>query len=62
MGIKIAVFKFQFANELADVIYYVFAIASLNQIDLNTVLLEKDKTASVKDHHRRNLEQFMSGR
>ena len=62
MDIKIVAFKFHLANELADVIYYVFAIASLNQIDLNTVILEKDKTASVKYHHRRNLEQFMSER
>lgn len=51
--------KSQLANELADVIHYVFAIASLNQIDLNTVILEKDKTASIKYHHQRNLEQFM---
>lgn len=51
--------KSQLANELADVVHYVFAIAALNQIDLNTVILEKDKTASMKYHHERNLEQFM---
>ncbi len=54
--------KSQLANELADVIHYAFAIASLNQIDLNDVILEKDKIASIKYHHERNLEQFMEAR
>ena len=52
----------QLANELVDVIHYAFAIASLNQIDLNDALLEKDKKASLKYHHERNLEQFLSER
>ena len=47
--------KSQLANELADVIHYAFAIASLNEIDLNDVILEKDKKSSIKY----NLEQFM---
>jgi len=34
----------------------------LNQIDLNDVILEKDKKASVKYHHRVNLEQFLQDR
>ena len=38
--------KSQLANELVDVIHYAFAIASLNEIDLNDVILEKDKKAS----------------
>lgn len=50
------------ANELVDVIHYAFAIASLNQIDLNDALLEKDKKAALKYHHERNLEQFLSER
>lgn len=54
--------KVQLANELADVIHYTFAIAALNQIDLNHVILEKDKTASMKYHHERNLGQFLSER
>ena len=33
--------------------------SSLNQINLNNVILEKDKNASVKYHHERNLEQFL---
>ncbi len=51
--------KTQLANELVDVIHYAFAIASLNQIDLNDFILEKDKKASIKYNHERNLEQFM---
>ena len=54
--------KSQLANELVDVIHYAFAIASLNQINLNDVILEKDKKGSIKYHHERNLEQFMSRR
>lgn len=51
--------KSQLANELVDVIHYAFAIASLNQIDLNDVILEKDKKASIKYKHDLNLEQFL---
>ncbi len=54
--------KSQLANELVDVIHYAFAIASLNEINLNDVILEKDKKASIKYNHERNLEQFMSER
>ena len=54
--------KSELANELVDVIHYAFAIASLNQIDLNDVILEKDRKASIKYHHTRNLEQFMQER
>ena len=53
------VLKSQLANELVDVIHYAFAIASLNEIDLNDVILEKDKKAAIKYNHERNLEQFM---
>ena len=51
--------KSQLANELVDVIHYAVAIASLNQIDLTEAIIEKDKKASIKYHHQRNLEQFM---
>lgn len=51
--------KAQLANELVDVIHYTFAIASLNRIDLNDVILEKDKSASIKYNHEVNLEQFL---
>ena len=49
----------QLANELVDVIHYAVAIAALNHIDLNDVMLEKDKKASIKYHHERNLEEFL---
>lgn len=54
--------KSQLANELVDVIHYAFAIASLNEIDLNDVVLEKDRKAAVKYNHEINLEQFLSKR
>ncbi len=54
--------KSQLANELVDVIHYAFAIASLNQIDLNRAILEKDKHASIKYNHAINLEQFLLSR
>ena len=49
----------QLGKELADVIHYAVAIAALNGLDLNAVILEKDKTASVKYNHTTNLEQFV---
>lgn len=52
----------QLANELVDVIHYAFAIASLNHIDLNEIIIEKDKLASIKYHHAVNLEQFLMNR
>ena len=50
----------QLANELVDVIHYAIAIASLNNIDLSNAIIEKDKKASIKYNHKRNLEQFLS--
>ena len=52
----------QLANELVDVIHYAVAIASLNGIDLSDAIVEKDKAASVKYHHKINLEQFLLDR
>ena len=52
--------RVQLANELVDVVHYAVAIAALNQIDLNDVILEKDKKASVKYNHKVNLEQFLT--
>ena len=45
--------------ELADMIHYIVAIAALNDIDLERIMLEKDKKASIKYHHDINLEQFL---
>ena len=49
----------QLGNGLADVIHYAVAIAALNGLDMNQFIIEKDKTASVKYHHRTNLEEFV---
>lgn len=49
----------QLGNELADVIHYAVAIAALNDLDINSIMIEKDKMASVKYNHRINLEQFI---
>lgn len=49
----------QLGNELADVIHYTVAIAALNGLNLNDFILSKDRTASIKYHHRTNLEQFI---
>ena len=46
--------------ELADMIHYIVAIAAINHIDLTNIIIEKDKTASVKYHHRTNLETFLT--
>ena len=48
--------------ELADMIHYILAIAALNGIDMERIILEKDKKASVKYHHDINLEQFLIAR
>ncbi|MDD3400661.1 MAG: nucleotide pyrophosphohydrolase [Eubacteriales bacterium] len=47
-------------NKLADVIHYTIAIAALNGIDMNNIILAKDMVASEKYHHRTNLEQFVA--
>ena len=52
----------QLGNELADVIHYAVAIAALNGLDLNDIIIQKDKIASVKYNHRTNLEQFILNR
>ena len=49
----------ELGNELADMIHYIVAIAAINGIDLNTIILEKDKVASVKYNHTINLEEFI---
>lgn len=51
--------QMQLGSELADVIHYAIAIAALNGIDMNDVIISKDKTASIKYNHRTNLEQFV---
>ena len=49
----------QLGNELADVIHYRIAIAALNGLDMNDIIINKDKVASVKYNHRTDLVQFI---
>ena len=48
--------------ELADMLHYILAIAALNDIDMDRIILEKDKKASIKYNHKINLEQFLLSR
>lgn len=52
----------QLGIELVDMIHYIVAIAAINNIDLTTLMIEKDKKASIKYHHTINLETFLNGR
>ena len=49
----------QLGTELVDMIHYIVAIAAINNIDLSSLIIEKDKIASVKYHHTINLETFL---
>lgn len=51
--------QLQLGNELADVIHYAVAIAALNGLDMNDIILHKDKMASAKYNHKTNLEEFI---
>ena len=46
----------ELAKELADIIHYTVAIAAINHIDLTKTIFEKDKTATIKYQHERDLE------
>lgn len=48
--------------ELADMLHYIIAIAAINNIDLERIIIEKDRAASAKYNHEVNLEEFMSTR
>ena len=52
----------QLGNELVDVIHYAFAIAALNNINLNDFIIEKDKNASIKYNHKFNLIEYLSNK
>ena len=49
----------ELGRELADLIHYAVAIAAVNCLDLNQIILDKDRQASVKYHREVNLEQFL---
>lgn len=46
-------------KELADVIHYTAAIASINHIDLTKAIINKDKQAAIKYQQSPNLEEFL---
>lgn len=50
----------ELGKELADVIHYAVAIAAINNLELNDIILAKDRAASVKYHRDINLEAFLS--
>ena len=49
----------ELAKELADVIHYTIAIAAVNGIDLEKVILEKDLSAAIKYQHSTNLMEYI---
>ena len=50
----------ELGKELADVIHYAVAIAAVNNLDLNEIILNKDKKASIKYNRAVNLEEFVT--
>ena len=48
----------ELGKELADVIHYTIAIAAVNGIDLEEVILDKDLSAAIKYNHTTNLTEF----
>lgn len=49
----------ELGKELADVIHYVVAIAAVNNLNLNDIIIHKDKQASIKYNRDMNLEAFI---
>lgn len=49
----------ELGKELADVIHYTIAIAAVNGIDLEKVILDKDLSAAIKYNHTTNLTEFL---
>ncbi|MBQ3531811.1 MAG: nucleotide pyrophosphohydrolase [Oscillospiraceae bacterium] len=49
----------ELGNELCDVIHYAVAIAAVNGLDLNNIIIEKDRMAAIKYNHQINLEEFI---
>lgn len=49
----------ELAEELADMIHYIVAIAAINEIDLSQTIVRKDKRAALKYQHARDLEHFL---
>jgi len=54
--------EIELGKELADLIHYAFAIAAINDLDLNEIILSKDKKASIKYNRDTNFEDFITDR
>ena len=52
----------ELGTELADMLHYIVAIAAINKIDMNDIVLRKDIAASLKYHHEINLETYLLNR
>ena len=52
----------ELGTELADMLHYIVAIAAINKIDMNDIVLRKDRAASLKYHHEINLETYLLNR
>ena len=52
----------ELGKELADMLHYILAIAAINDLDMEKIILEKDKAASLKYYHDMNLMTFMENR
>ena len=52
----------ELGKELEDELHNTVAIASKNDLDLNEIILAKDRKAAVKYHHDINLETFLAQR
>ena len=52
----------ELGKELADMLHYILAIAAINDLDMEKIIVEKDKAASLKYHHDVNLITFMENR
>ena len=52
-------FQSELGKELCDVIHYAVAIAAVNGLDLNEIIIEKDRAAAIKYNHKINLEDFI---
>ncbi len=50
----------ELGKELTDAIHYAVAIAAVNGLDLNEIIIEKDRAAAIKYNHKINLEQFIA--
>lgn len=52
--------QLELGRELVDVIHYAVAIAAINGLDLNQIMIDKDREASVKYNHDIDLETFLN--